>query len=133
MSDSPGQNIGRLGEDAAASYLEAQGFCVIARNVHVSHKEIDLIAENDCQMIFVEVKSRRQTPHIRSPFGRPVDAVNFKKRKNVADAAQRYLYEHPTTKLPRIDVIEVFISPNDPPSVLRINWFKNAFGAGGQT
>ncbi len=132
MSDTSRQVIGRLGEDAAADLLESNGFTVTARNIHVSHKEIDLIAENQHQIIFVEVKARRQDPSIRSPFGRPVDAVDLKKRKNVADAAQQYLYEHPTQKFPRIDVVEVFISPDDPPSVKHINWFKNAFGADGQ-
>ena len=92
----------------------------------------DLIAENEHILLFVEVKTRRQDPNIRSPFGRPSDAVNLKKRKNVADAAEAYLCQHPSKKFPRIDVVEVYISPNDPPTVLRINWFKNAFGAGGQ-
>lgn len=133
MSDVDKQTVGRLGEDAAAAFLQKNGFTVIHRNVHISHKEIDLIAQNEQELVFVEVKTRRQDPHARSPFGRPVDAVDSKKRKNVASAAQTYLYHHPTTRMPRIDVIEVFISPKDPPCVVCINWYKNAFGAGGQT
>ena len=132
MSNSQRQAVGRLGEEATSAFLEKNGFKVIARNIHMSHKEIDLIAENEHILLFVEVKTRCQDPNIRSPFGRPSDAVDLKKRKNVADAAEAYLCQHPSKKFPRIDVVEVYISPNDPPTVLRINWFKNAFGAGGQ-
>ena len=132
MSNTDKQVIGKMGEDAAAAFLEKNGFTVIGRNIRISHKEIDLIAENDTHLVFVEVKTRRQDPNVRSPFGRPADAVDFQKRKNVAKGAQLYLYQNPPQKMPRIDVIEVFISPNDPPCVQSINWFKNAFGAGGQ-
>ncbi len=125
------QDTGKFGEDVAARYLEEQGFVIVGRNVHISHKEIDLIVENEHYLVFVEVKTRHQDPHIRSPFGRPVDAVDRKKQKNIASAAQIYLYKHPTTKMPRIDVVEVFLSPYATPNnrIQDIVWYQNAFGA----
>lgn len=132
MSSTDKQVIGKIGEDAAAAFLEKNGFTVIERNLRIFHKEIDLIAESQTDLIFVEVKARRQDPNARAPFGRPSDAVDYRKRKNVADGAQLYLYQNPTAKMPRLDVIEVFISPQDPPSVQHINWFKDAFDANGR-
>ena len=135
MNDKGKQTIGRLGEDVAARYLVDHGFTIIGQNVHVSHKEIDLIAEDTENLVFVEVKTRRQDPTRLSPFGRPADAVDYKKKKFIYTAAEIYLYEHPTHKMPRIDVIEVFLSPyqsqDDHPAVLKINWFQNAFGGDG--
>lgn len=132
MSSDSKLAIGRIGEEAAAEFLAKRGFVVVGRNVHVSHKEIDLIVEDDKNFVFVEVKTRRQDPRKPSPFGRPVDAVDYKKKKYIYTAAEIYLLEHPTSKMPRIDVVEVFLSPADtqetPPRVLKINWFKNAFG-----
>lgn len=134
MNEHSKQTIGKIGEDIAVDYLIKRGFTIVGRNVHVSHKEIDIIAEGADHLIFAEVKTRRQDPTAPSPFGRPVDAVDDKKKKHIYTAADIYLLEHPTEKMPRIDVIEVFLSPvtvttpNTPPRVLRINWFQNAFG-----
>ena len=132
MSNVSKQIIGKIGEDVAADYLVEQGFSVVGRNIHVSHKEIDLIIENEEHLVFVEVKTRCQDPKHPSPFGRPADAVDYRKKKYIYTAAEIYLYEHPTDKMPRIDVIEVFLSPNSSsgtsPLVLKINWFQNAFG-----
>ena len=128
------QQTGKFGENAAARYLERQGFVIVGRNVRVFHKEIDLIAENEHYLLFVEVKTRHQDPNVRSPFGRPSDAVDYKKRKNIASAAEIYLSKHPTTKMPRIDVVEVFLSPRaTQENMIRdIVWYQNAFGANGQ-
>ena len=130
MTDISKQKIGQLGEDTAVDILVRNGFSVIGRNIHVSHKEIDVIAENDTHLVFVEVKARRQDPAHPSPYGRPAEAVDYKKRKRIATAAQIYLYEHPTDKVPRIDVIEVFVS-SDGAKILHTEWYQNAFGADG--
>lgn len=129
------EKTGKIGEDAAARYLRHSGYTILERNLHLSHKEIDIIAENSDFLIFVEVKTRT----CRSPettWYRPATAMDYTKRKNIADAAKAYLALHATDKQPRLDVIEVYLSPPEgmrgQPKILKINHIPDAFGAYGQ-
>ncbi len=103
-------SIGKRGEELACEYLEKAGFTVVARNFHVSHDEIDIIAENDKYIIFVEVKTRAQTA-VNMRYGRPCMAVNFAKKQKMLRAANEYLRRFKPEKCPRIDVIEVYMPP----------------------
>ncbi len=121
--------VGRLGEDAAAAYYEKQGYCVAGRNLHFSHRELDLVVENDVSLVFVEVKTRKQTFDEPSPFGRPARAVGREKQRNTVLAAEAYLRAHPTKKQPRIDVVEVYVSyKGSTPVVDDVVCIRNAFG-----
>ena len=101
--------IGRLGEDAVADRYAAMGFTVVARNLHMSHNEIDLILQSDTHLVFVEVKTRHALPGAPSRYGRPAAAIDRGKRERMRKAAEDYLREHPTTLQPRIDVAEVYL------------------------
>lgn len=133
MSRTEQQIHGQIGEDAVAAHYEAEGYRVVARNYRSSHKEIDLIVENEHYLVFIEVKARVQACGARSRYGRPADAVNAAKRQRTVLAAEAYLRAHPVHKQPRIDVAEVYltpaIDPHSPPTVARILTFRNAFGA----
>lgn len=122
--------LGRTGENSAAMYLEKNGFRIIGRNVYVGRSEIDIIAENGVSLIFVEVKTRRQYPDVRRPFGRPAAAVNYKKRETLLASVRRYLYENKEIRKnlrPRIDIIEVYVDPKCPVyRLLDIKHFPNA-------
>ena len=124
------RGFGRTGEISAALYLEKQGFEIVGRNVYVGRCEIDVIAKTSELLVFVEVKTRRQKPGARSIYGRPASAVDSTKRKNMLDAAKRYLYENreETRDLqPRLDIIEVYVDPDDSAyRVLDIMHFPNA-------
>ena len=74
------QRIGRIGEDAVTLRYAEMGFTVVARNLHVSHNEIDLIMENETHLAFVEVKTRHATPHAPSRYGRPAAAIDLVRR-----------------------------------------------------
>lgn len=131
MSTTDRQRLGRLGEDAVVRRYADMGFTVEARNLHVSHNEIDLVLKNDTHLIFVEVKTRHAVPGVRSRFGRPADAVNKAKRTRTVEAAKTYLREHPTHLQPRIDVAEVYVSrrTDGTDEVTEVLIFRNAFGA----
>lgn len=133
MSETQKQITGRIGEDAAASFYKDKGYKIVERNVHIYRKEIDLVVEDETCLVFVEVKTRSQKYGVRSPYGRPADAVDSAKRHNIVVAAQVYLRMHPTRKQPRIDVIEVYVSaPKEAealPVAEKVIWFRNAFGA----
>lgn len=121
--------VGRLGEDAAAAYYEQQGYTVIGKNLRFSHRELDLVLENEVSLVFVEVKTRRQTYGEPSPFGRPAMAVGREKKRNTVLAAEAYLRAHPTRKQPRIDVVEVYIAyRGNTPVVQDVVCIRNAFG-----
>ena len=53
------KKLGDRGEDYTARYLEKQGFHIVERNWHSRYGEIDIIAENEEYLLFVEVKTRR--------------------------------------------------------------------------
>lgn len=102
--------IGRFCESAVARYLTDNGYTVTARNFTVKGGEIDLVAENDEVLLFVEVKGRSEGDQIRR-FGRPALAVNAEKRTHLIFAAREYLRRTPSSKRPRFDVAEVYLSP----------------------
>lgn len=119
--------VGRQGEAAACRYLEALGYRIVARNLYFSHHELDIVAEDDTFLVFVEVKSRRRSPDRPDRFGRPASAVSPKKRRSLLAAAAEYLRQNPTKKRPRIDVVEVYLSPGT--GQTHIKHIRNAFGA----
>jgi putative endonuclease len=51
--------IGRRAEEAAANYLEKQGFRVLERNWHNRFCEVDIVAQKDGEIHLIEVKYRR--------------------------------------------------------------------------
>ncbi|MEJ2503315.1 MAG: YraN family protein [Gemmatimonadota bacterium] len=77
---------GRVGESAAAAYLERRGWAVLERNWRFHHKEIDLIVERDGTVAFVEVKARRS-----DGWGHPLDAITAAKRRDLITAARGWI------------------------------------------
>ena len=120
--------FGKLGERVAADYLTSLGYRIIGQNIYVGHDEIDILAENDTHILFTEVKTRREFPEHPDRFGRPAAAVTATKKKHLVTSATVWLHEHAEEvrgRQPRIDVIEVYISPADG-SVLRVCHIENA-------
>lgn len=101
---------GNQGEEAACDYLMREGYVIIKRNYRTRYGEIDLIVENEDHIIFVEVKTRADTPQ-QKLYGRPSLAVNAKKREHLLKTAKKYLHDFKPDKSPRIDVIEQLVSP----------------------
>lgn len=99
-------NLGRLGEAAAAEYLQHLGMKILQRNVHTPVGEIDLVASQRRTLVFVEAKTRRS-----SAFGSPAEAVGPSKKRQIIRAAKWYLNENPGIILqPRFDVVSVLVS-----------------------
>ena len=125
------QLIGRMGEDAAISKYAEMGYTLVARNLHMSHNELDLVLRNETSLVFVEVKARHAVRGVRSGYGRPAAAVNKAKQARTVEAAKAYLRAHPTELCPRIDVAEVYLSrrADGSDTVTDVVIFRNAFGA----
>ncbi len=81
--------LGKYGEDFAVSVLEAEGCTVLERNFRCRAGEIDIIAEKDGTLYFVEVKTRRGLG-----AGRPAEAVTYWKQQKTRIAAAVYLQSH---------------------------------------
>lgn len=106
------RGIGRFCESAVADYLTLQGYTIVERGFTVKGGEIDLIAENDTTLLFVEVKGRTEGDQIRR-FGRPATAVNAQKREHLLFTAREYIRRTGNAKKPRLDVAEVYMTPVD--------------------
>lgn len=109
---SPAENrgIGRFCESAVADYLTAKGYTIVQQGFTVKGGEIDLIAEDDTTLLFVEVKGRTEGDQLRR-FGRPAMAVNAAKKEHLLHAAREYIRRTGNRKKPRLDVAEVYMSP----------------------
>ncbi len=117
---------GKTGEEAVCSYLRELGYSITARNYRKKCGEIDIIAENDDFIVFVEVKTRK--------FGSLVqgaDAVTKQKQKKIILTADLYISETGTLKQPRYDIAEVVITTDKYPDVLEINYYENDFDSSG--
>jgi len=82
------QKLGRLGEAFAEQVLCLDGYRIIERNFRCKAGEIDLIAEREDELYFIEVKTRRS-----QLFGSPAESVNYKKQQHLRKAARTYLAE----------------------------------------
>ncbi|GAB4525917.1 MAG: YraN family protein [Anaerolineales bacterium] len=104
MTTTHNQSVGRWGEARAAEYLSACGYHILGRNLRTPYGEIDLLAQQGGQLVFVEVKTRTSRA-----FGNPEEAVTARKREHLLAAAQHYLQEHPALPADwRVDVIAIY-------------------------
>lgn len=121
---------GRFGEDAAVRYLSDKGYEIIARNAICDGNEIDIIAQDIRYIIFVEVKTRT-VYHGLSRFGSASSAVDRNKQQRIISASKSYLKEYPHRRIPRYDVIEVYVEQCERTiKIDNINHIPKAFGSG---
>jgi putative endonuclease len=112
------QRIGRWGEDHAVEYLLAHGYEILARNVRLAHGELDIIARQDHQIVFVEVKTRTS-----DMFGPPETAIDLRKQERLVSAIEKYLEQHPELgERWQVDAISIEGKPGATP---RITHFEN--------
>ena len=92
-------------ETLAANFLEERGMRIIERNYRFERGEIDIIAEDGDELVFVEVKARRS-----NAFGEPEDAVTPEKEEQIKKVAEGYLFERQIEDRPcRFDVVAVSV------------------------
>jgi len=108
------------GERAAAEFLISRGYRIVARNYRTRLGEIDLIAEDGCTLVFVEVKAR-----LSDRFGGPAAAITRAKQARIARLAQQYLAARRLDGRPcRFDVVLI---QGDDPKTRRIEVLTGAF------
>ena len=108
MSRGPGmKEIGARGEELAARHLTEHGYRILERNWRWGQGEIDLVAEKDGEVVFVEVKARRT-----HAFGSPEEAITHSKQRKLVQTAYAYLAQSSREAASwRIDVVALDLDP----------------------
>ena len=115
------QNIGEKGEEYTVKFLEKKKYKILERNYRKRYGEIDIIAENKNNIVFVEVKTRH-----KDSMTSAADAVNRQKQIRIIKTASLYLAENETEKFCRFDVCEVYVN-SDNLKLVDINYIEAAF------
>ena len=98
-------SFGELGERIAARWLERSGYKILARRFRAGRRDIDLVAERDGLVCFIEVKARTG-----EAFGDPVEAVHRRKQHSLTRSAQVWIGRHGRDgEQYRFDVIGVLV------------------------
>jgi putative endonuclease len=110
---------GRSAEDYACEYLQGRGLTLLQRNFRSRYGEIDLVMGDRHNVIFVEVKFRKNTD-----YGGAVGAVTPYKQQRLIKTALYYLQQHPTPgKSLRFDVVA--LSPGSSSAPFTTEWLQN--------
>ncbi|MFO7896260.1 MAG: YraN family protein [Candidatus Cloacimonadales bacterium] len=123
MNNKENKQLGNQGENLAAEFLENQNFQIIARNYHSCYGEIDLIAIDSDELVFIEVKTRS------SSLENALTSISKSKQNKLYKTAAVYLASHPRYEewFTRFDVVVVLSQQNqDQP---KIEHLVNAFSA----
>jgi len=116
---------GRFGEEAAAEHLMQKGYRIKETHFRAGRLgEIDIIAEKDEYICFVEVKTRSSCL-----YGTPSEAVNPAKQRKIKRVSLAYLnYKRIDSPNIRFDVVEVYIkAEGEALKVKDITHIENAF------
>ena len=117
--------LGDRGERAAAKFLRKQGYRILATQYRNTFGEIDIIAQDGDQIVFVEVKTRSS-----SAAGRPFEAVDRRKQQKLTNLALAWLKKQRClNRSARFDVVSV-LWPEDRRQP-EMEHFRNAFEAVG--
>lgn len=117
--------LGDRGERAAVRFLKKQGFRIVATQYRNQFGEIDVIAKEKQQIVFVEVKTRRSTD-----AGQPYEAVDIHKQRKLTKLALAWLKKNRLLEQSaRFDVISVVWPEGSRKPQLQ--HFRNAFEATG--
>lgn len=97
-------NLGKTGEEIAEIYLIKNGYKILERNFSCRQGEIDIIARDIKEIVFVEVKTRTN-----KKYGEPIDSITYYKKKHLIKSIQFYLYlKKLDNAFIRIDIIEIY-------------------------
>jgi putative endonuclease len=99
--------LGKLGEKMAAEFLQKKGYHILKQNYSFGKAEVDIVAEKNNQMVFVEVKTR-QSAYLSDPEY----TVSMKKQKQIIKASDAYLKQFNIELESRFDIITIIVNGN---------------------
>lgn len=107
----PRRRFGNKAEKLAARFLVSKGYKILKRQYATRGGEIDLIAQDGDEIVFIEVKARNS-----NEFGYPEESVTRDKLRKIQITAELYLSKHKIQTIPyRIEVVAIeYRSDQDP-------------------
>lgn len=115
--------LGKLGEEKVAKYLKSKGYIILKRNWRDRFGEVDIIAETKENIVFVEVKTRKEGAMLSG-----LEAVDEKKMRLIKNEAVMFTKRLNTDSQPRIDVAEVtYCESRDGKYEWKLKYLKSAF------
>lgn len=115
--------LGRFGEDVTVRYLKNRGYVIFKRNYRSRFGEIDIIAEKDNLLLFVEVKTRSADTYVTG-----AEAVDVHKQARIRLTALDFLKKTLKDYVCRFDVSEVNVSfDGEGNRNVEVNYIENAF------
>ena len=112
------KKIGDKGEDNAVNFLFANGYEVRERNYRFSRGEIDIIAQKDSVLVFIEVKTRKNIN-----YGYPESFLSDSQQDRIHRAAEEYVLQKEWQGEIRFDIIAILWDGNEP----TLDHFEDAF------
>jgi putative endonuclease len=119
------KELGAKGEEIAVRYLKSRGYRILERNYRIRLGEIDIIAEQGTDLVFIEVKTRSDTL-----FGSPLDSVTRAKQRQLSKVALDYLGKRGCHNRPaRFDVVGIRLREGSAPQSqdAGVELIQNAF------
>ena len=113
------KDIGKKGEEIAREFLIRKGYKILDLNWHFGHKEIDIVARQDDEIVIAEVKSR-----LENYAEEPWEAVTTSKIRNIVEVADAWLNARNMDLETRFDVISIVFQKD---GSHRIEHFEGAF------
>lgn len=105
------QKLGQKGEELACSFLKKNGYSILQRNYRKRCGEIDIIAQENGDLVFIEIKTRSG-----DELGSATSAVTTRKQKQIIKTAINYLSESNCYDIAcRFDVLGITILPGTHP------------------
>lgn len=101
-------NTGKEGENLASAFLNGSGYIIRESGYRSGKSEIDIIAENEEFIVFVEVKTRKD-----KAFGDGLSSITAKKKAMIFDGAEAYIDQNEINKAIRFDVILIDLSESE--------------------
>ena len=95
--------LGIKGEQVATAFMKDKGYKILKRNWRINRYEIDIVAEDEDYIIFVEVKTRTSLNH-----GEPQFFVDDAKIKKIVKTADEYICSNNRLEEARFDIIGVY-------------------------
>lgn len=111
---------GNLGEEIATEYIKGKNYLVLKNNFNCRQGEIDIVAKDKNELVFIEVKTREFSKYVR-----PIEAINKCKMERIVKAAKYYIFLNEIEECQmRFDAIEVILKNK---SIIEINHVKNIY------
>ena len=99
----PRARLGEWGEGVASQFLQERGYRITETNYRCRWGEVDIVARDGDELVFVEVRTRRDTE-----YGTPEESITAAKARRLVATAQEYMQRHGGEDLDwRIDLVSI--------------------------